>query len=132
MEVKTMTGAMLAFVGDAYYSLKVREMLMKQGINKSEKFHRLAVFYVSAHAQAFVLDSLLEKNQLSTLELDIVRRGRNVKSNSVPKKTSHAIYAKSTAFEALVGYLYLNGELERLNEIIAYCFLYRQEENANG
>ena len=132
MDVNTMTGAMLAFVGDAYYSLKVREMLMQRGINKSEKFHRMAIFYVSANAQAMILDKFLEKDFLSTIELDIVRRGRNVKSNTTPKKTTHAVYSKSTAFEALIGYLYLNNELDRLDEIMTCCFVYRQEDETNG
>ena len=119
MNVEAMNGAMLAFAGDAYYDLKVREMLVRRGVSKSHRFHQLAVSYVSAKAQAAVLMRLIDDGFLSDVELDVVRRGRNVKSGSIPKHTDMIVYRQSTAFEALVGYLYLAGEFVRLDELVA-------------
>ena len=127
-----MNGSMLAFVGDAYYDLKVREMLIRRGVSKSNRFHRLAVFYVSANAQSKILNQLIEEQFLSDSELEIVRRGRNVKSKSTPKNTDVIVYRQSTAFEALIGYLYLNGNTERLDEVINHCIEIRKEDEQDG
>jgi len=113
-----MNGAMLAFVGDAYFDLRIREVLIRSGVSKSGRFHRQTVFYVSAKAQASVLERMVAEEFLSSEEFDVVRRGRNVKSNTVPKNTDVATYAKSTAFEALIGFLYLSERWERLDEIV--------------
>ena len=134
MIVEAMNGSMLAFVGDAYYDLKIREMLIRRGINKPKKFHQLAVFYVSAKAQSKILQQLIDENYLSDEELDIVRRGRNVKGGSVPKNTNVIVYRQSTAFEALIGFLYLTKRISRLDEVISYCIdvIGEDEDNAKG
>jgi len=134
MNVEAMNGSMLAFVGDAYYDLKVREMLIRRGINKPNKFHQLAVFYVSAKAQSKILQQLIDENYLSNEELDIVRRGRNVKSGSIPKNTNVIVYRQSTAFEALIGYLYLTENFDRLDEVVSYCIdvIGKDEDNVTG
>jgi len=131
MNVEAMNGSMLAFVGDSYYDLKIREMLIRRGINKSKKFHQLAVFYVSAKAQAKILQQLIEENFLTDDELDVVRRGRNVNSGTVPKNTDVITYRQSTAFEALIGFLYLDGSVVRLDEVIAYCIDIRRKDEEN-
>ena len=131
MKVEIMNGAMLAFVGDAYYELKVRQMLMERSINKPKKFHQLAVFYVCAKAQAKVLQQLIEADYLTETELSVVRRGRNVNSGTVPKHTVVRIYRQSTAFEALIGYLYLNEDFQRLNEVISHCIELRRKDEEN-
>jgi len=128
MNIEAMNGSMLAFVGDAYYDLKVREMLIRRGINKSKKFHQLAVFYVSAKAQSKVLQQLIDEDYLTDEELDIVRRGRNVNSGTVPKNTAVIIYRQSTAFEALIGFLYLTERFERLDAVISYCIEVRGKD----
>ena len=115
MEVNQMNSTMLAFVGDSYYDLKVREMLCRRGINKPHRLHQLAVKYVSAHAQATTLAYLIEENLLTEKELEVVKKGRNTKSRSVPKNTDVLTYTHSTAFEALIGYLYLTEQAERLD-----------------
>ena len=134
MNIEVMNGSMLAFVGDAYYDLKVREMLIRRGINKSKKFHQLAVFYVSAKAQAKILQQLIEEDYLTAEELAIVRRGRNVNSGSVPRNTDVVVYRQSTAFEALIGFLYLSEKFDRLDAVISYCIELRgkDEENVEG
>ena len=131
MNSEAMNGSMLAFVGDAYYDLKIREMLIRRGINKSKKFHQLAVFYVSAKAQSKILKQLINENYLTEEELDIVRRGRNAKSGSVPKNTDVIIYRQSTAFEALIGFLYLTENFHRLEAVISHCIEIRGKDEQN-
>jgi len=134
MNIEAMNGSMLAFVGDAYYDLKIREMLIRKGVNKSKKFHQLAVFYVSAKAQAKILQQLIDEDYLTDEELNMVRRGRNAKSGSVPKNTDVIIYRQSTAFEALIGFLYLTEQFTRLDAVVSYCIEIRRkdEENVEG
>jgi ribonuclease-3 family protein len=132
MKIEEMNPSMLAFVGDSYYDLQIREMLIRRGINKSKKFHQLAVFYVSAKSQAAILQQLTEEEFLTTAELDIVRRGRNANSGSIPKNTDVIIYRQSTAFEALIGFLYLTKQTARLDEIITRCIEIRKEDEPNG
>lgn len=132
MKVEEMNPAMLAFVGDSYYDLQIREMLIRNGINKSKKFHQLAVFYVSAKSQAKILHQLVDEDFLTTLELDVVRRGRNANSGSVPKNTDVITYRQSTAFETLIGFLYLSKQFDRLNIIIDRCIKIRNEDEHNG
>lgn len=127
MEVKQMNSTMLAFVGDSYYDLKIREMLCRRGINKPKRLHQLAVKYVSAHAQATTLTYLIENHLLSDKELEVVKKGRNTKSRSVPKNTDVLTYTHSTAFEALIGYLYLTNQTQRLEEIVAYSIEFKGE-----
>jgi len=131
MDADMMNGAMLAFVGDAYYELKVREMLMKRGINKTHRFHKLSVFYVSAKAQSRILHALMDQEFLTAKELDIVRRGRNVKTGTVPKNTDTIAYRQSTALEALIGYLYLKEEWDRLDTLISQMIEIRKEDEEN-
>jgi len=131
MNVEVMNGAMLAFVGDAYYDLKIREMLIRRGINKAKKFHQLAVFYVSAKAQSKILQQLIEEDYLTENERSVVRRGRNVNSGTVPKNTDVKIYRQSTAFEALIGFLYLSEKFDRLNEVVTHCIELRRKDEEN-
>ena len=131
MNIQAMNGSMLAFVGDAYYNLKIREMLIRKGINKSKKFHELAVLYVSAKAQSRILQQLIDEGYLTIEELDIVRRGRNVNSGSVPKNTDVIVYRQSTAFEALIGFLYLTERFDRLEEVVSYCIEVRGKDEEN-
>lgn len=132
MNVEIMNGSMLAFVGDAYYELKIREMLVRRGINKSKKFHQLSVFYVSAKAQAKILQQLIDAEFLTEGEMDVVRRGRNVNSGTIPKNTDVLVYRQSTAFEALIGYLFLAQEITRLDEVVSYSIMLRRKDEENG
>ena len=107
----------LAYIGDAVYEVYVRTFIINDGAIKTNELHKMAsTKFVSAKSQAGILDKLLDS--LSEEELNIVRRGRNAHSNTIPKNADIADYKKATAFEALIGYLFLNGENERLEEII--------------
>lgn len=106
----------LAYLGDAYYELIVRSYLLKSGIRKVDNLQKLSVSYVSATSQANILKDILDK--LTDDELDIVKRARNYKRNTHPKNTDILTYKHSTAFEALIGYLYINNNIDRINELL--------------
>jgi len=117
-DVKQIKSLALAYMGDAIYEVYVREYLLKEGQVKPNQLHEYAISFVSAKAQAKAVHYLLDSEKLTEIELGVIRRGRNAKSGSVPKNTSVATYKYSTGFEALLGYLYLNEELSRLEELI--------------
>jgi len=107
----------LAYIGDAVYELYVRIHISKNGALKTNTLHRASIGFVCAKAQAGILDKIEES--LDEEELNIVRRGRNANSNTIPKNASVADYKKATAFEALIGYLFLKNDITRLEEIIS-------------
>ena len=113
--VRQMNPVVLAFVGDAAYTLYVRRRLaLSHGFHTGE-LNRLAAEQVSAHGQSGALERILPL--LTEEEEDIFRRGRNAKK---PTKSKHATvgeYARSTGFEALLGYLYLTGQTARIEEL---------------
>lgn len=124
-----MNALLLAYVGDAVYELYVRYHLLAQGIVRPNDLQKRAVHYVSAMAQAEVSRQI--QTQLSDKEQDILRRGRNRRSGSVPKRVSVTDYRASTGLEALIGFWYLSGEKERLNEMMK-LILERVEEASEG
>lgn len=117
METNTINSLVLAYLGDAIYEVYVREMLIKKGINKVNDLQLEAIKYVSAKGQAAVLTELTNNNYFSDEELDVIKRARNSKTSSHPKNTDILTYKHATAFEALIGYLYLKDK-NRLNETI--------------
>ncbi len=102
----------LAFVGDAIYGLLVRERLVLKANTSVGKLHRDSVQYVSAKAQAAVIDKI--ENVLTEEEDRIYKRGRNAAVNSIPKNANVSDYHKATGLEALFGYLYLSNRHERI------------------
>lgn len=107
----------LALVGDSVYDLYVRSRLVKKG-GRVKDIHKNAVRHVNAHAQAMALDRIEE--MLTEEEAGVVRRARNAKQT--PTKNADAgDYHKATAIEALLGYLYLTGQTERLNRFLSLC-----------
>ncbi len=124
MEVKQMKSLALAYMGDAVYEVFVREYLLKAGQVKPHLLHQQAVKFVSGKGQATVLLHWLDKDILSAEEKQIVSRGRNAKSGSIPKNISIQTYRYSTAFEALLGYHYLAKNEARLNELMEAAVMY--------
>lgn len=112
---KRLSALSLAFVGDAVFEVFVRERLVCRAQRPVSELHRASVEQVCARAQARYSERL--QPILSEEEQDILRRGRNAHSNHVPKNSDPADYHAATAFEALFGYLYLNGRLARLREL---------------
>ena len=118
-DAKMLSPLVWAYVGDAVYELFVRTTLTNNSNSKPHKLHIEAIKYVKAKAQANILSKISEK--LTDEEKDIVRRGRNTENHHVAKNSNVADYAQSTAFEALIGYLYLTKQDERLEQILKLC-----------
>ena len=119
---KQLNSLALAYMGDAVLETYVSYNLIQKGQVRPNQLHREATRYVSAKAQSSVLHRMMDEGYFSDEEMAIIRRGRNAKSGSVPKNTDVQTYHYSTAFEALIGSLYLAGNRERLEEIILYDF----------
>ncbi|WP_254844026.1 Mini-ribonuclease 3 [Virgibacillus dokdonensis] len=117
-DVKQLKSLALAYMGDAVYELYVREHLLQQGQVKPQQLHQQAIRYVSGKAQATVVRHWLKVDKLTAEEVRVVTRGRNAKSGSIPKNIRVQTYRYSTAFEALIGYLYLGNDKERLEQLI--------------
>ena len=106
----------LAYIGDAVFSLHVRTAMLSVEPNKVQILHTLLAQMASARLQALALFEL-ENAGLNEMEQAVVRRGRNAKGRA-PRSSSVAEYRSSTALEALLGYLYLCGQQERLKEAL--------------
>ncbi|SES17185.1 Mini-ribonuclease 3 [Salipaludibacillus aurantiacus] len=112
----------LAYMGDGVLDTYVRYRLISSGQVRPNKLHKEATQYVSAKSQAYILRALLDEGIFSEEELAIVKRGRNARSGTVPKNTDRATYNLSTAYEALIGYLYLTGREKRMDELVLKSF----------
>ena len=104
----------LSFIGDSVHTLFVREWCLSNSNSKMENYHTTASKYCKASSQAKVLSLL----NLTEEEKEIVRRGRNAKAKHQAKNATSADYTQATAFEVLIGYLYLSNNTERLKEVL--------------
>lgn len=119
--VADLNGIALAYMGDAAYEVFVRAHLLRNGLTKPNKLHHRATHFVSAKAQAWLIEQMEETKQLTTEELEFFKRGRNAKSHTTAKNTDVMTYRISTGFEAVFGYLYLSGQTQRLQELAEWC-----------
>ncbi|HHV60504.1 MAG TPA: Mini-ribonuclease 3 [Clostridiaceae bacterium] len=115
-DVKQFSPLVLAYVGDAVFELYVRTYLVSCGKASVHTLHIRSINYVKARAQAHIAHNILEL--LTDEEKDVLRRGRNAKSATVPKNADIGDYRYATGFESLIGYLYLTKQYERLNSIL--------------
>ena len=115
-QARNISPVTLAFVGDAVYSLYVRERLVLSTDFKTGELQKLASSEVSAHGQSRFLEELLP--MFTEEESDIFRRGRNAKKTTKSKHASVAEYNRSTGFEAVLGYLYLTGQYARIAQLL--------------
>ena len=114
-EACMLNGLQLAYIGDTVWETMVRLHMIMKGLNVNHMHHE-TIGYVNAHAQAEFLNMVI--GELNEQEMDIVRRGRNAHSrHTAPRNQNQEDYSASTGFEAMLGYLYLTGEHERLNTI---------------
>lgn len=113
-----MNPVVLAFIGDAVYSLFVREKVAFENDLKSGKLNEITANIVQAKAQARLIDLVLP--HLTQEEIDIFKRARNAKKPSHSKSAKISEYNKSTGFEAVLGFLYVTGNDERLNFILNF------------
>ena len=118
IDVNMMSPLTWAYIGDCVYELYVRQELINKTNLKPRRLHIEAIRYVKASKQAEILQKISDR--LTEEEKDIVRRGRNAENHHLPKNASVQDYMYSTAFEALIGYLYLTKKDERLKEILSY------------
>ena len=118
-DAKLLSPLVWAYVGDSVYELFVRTKLTNKSNAKPHKLHIESIKYVKAKAQADILKRI--QDNLTEDEKDIVRRGRNTENHHVAKNANVADYSQSTGFEALIGYLYLTKQDERLEEILNMC-----------
>ena len=121
LDVNLINGIALAFEGDAVYSLYVRRHLIFQGQTKPNQLHRLATKYVSAKAQASLITAMREAQLLTEKEEEIYKRGRNASTHTKAKNTDIITYKMSTGFEAVLGYLHMTEQIERMEELINWC-----------
>lgn len=116
--IKEINSLVLAYLGDTIYEDYIREYLINKKIGNVNDLQKESVNYVSAKAQAYFLEKLMDKNFFSEEELRIIKRARNHKNNSHPRNCDIITYKKATGLEALIGYLKLENKLERIDEIM--------------
>lgn len=115
-DVNQYSPLVLAYIGDAVYEVFIRTLLISGGNAPVHKLHKRSIDFVKAKAQSDVIHRILE--HLSPEEQDIVRRGRNAKSGTIPKNADVTEYKYATGFESLIGYLYLQRDYTRLIQIL--------------
>lgn len=118
-ELKLISPLTWAYIGDAVYELYIREYLINNTNLKPHRLHIESIKYVKAKAQADILERIEKK--LTDEEKDVVRRGRNTKTHSAPKNADLTNYMYATAFESLIGYLYVTKQEKRLKEVLSWC-----------
>ena len=118
-DVNMLSPLVWAYVGDGVYEMFIRMHLVNGSYAKPHKLHLESIKYVKAKAQAEILDKIMDS--LTEKEIEIVKRGRNAENHHTAKNATTAEYSHATAFEALIGYLYLTKEDERLKEILDMC-----------
>lgn len=106
----------LAYLGDAVYELVVRTIFVKRVNCQPQKLHHQVTAFVSAKAQAEMIEGLMD--ELTEEERAVYRRGKNSKPYTKAKNASMQEYLEATGFEAVMGYLYLREEFERMNELV--------------
>lgn len=115
-DIRAYSPLTLAYVGDAVYELVIRTVLVNRANRPANALHRMSIKYVSAGAQARIMEAL--QDRLTEEEAAVYRRGRNSKPHTTAKNASIAEYMKATGFEAVLGYLYLTGRTERMLELV--------------
>lgn len=111
----------LAYIGDGVYELFVRNKIVEEHPDmQPNKLHLLSIAHVKASAQSYSMTFI--EPLLNDDELAIYKRGRNAKSSTVPKNADVAEYRRATGFEALIGYLYLKKNNERLSELMEIAY----------
>lgn len=115
-DLRTYSPLALAYIGDAVFDLVIRTIVVERGNKSANNLHKKTVAYVNARVQARMIDAL--ESKLTQEELAVYHRGRNAKSYTTAKNASVIEYRKATGLEALCGYLYLDGQQDRLLYLI--------------
>ena len=115
-DIRTYSPLTLAYIGDAIFELVVRTVLIERKNTQAEKLHKAATKVVKAETQALMIEAL--KEDLTEEELAVYKRGRNAKAVTRAKNATMSEYRRATGFEALMGYLYLKGDMERMIKLV--------------
>lgn len=126
-----LNGIALAYLGDGVYEVFVREHLLGKGVTRPNQLQKQAVTFVSAKAQAKLIQKLQDDNLLSERELLFYHRGRNAKSYTKAKHTDVITYRMSTGFEAVFGSLKLDNQDQRISELAHWCIDEIEKEHAD-
>lgn len=126
MANKQYSASALAYLGDAAIELLVRERLVALGVSDAGRLNALSRKYVTCEAQSEAVDTIIAI--LTEMELQVYKRGRNSKSGTPPKYGSVAQYRRATGFEALMGYLHIEGMEERKRELFSAAYAHLTEE----
>jgi len=116
VDIKTYSPLTFAYIGDGVYELIIRSLLVMQGNTSVDKLHKRASKLVKASAQSAIIEELLPL--ITEEEANIFKRGRNAKSFTVAKNASMSDYRRATGLEALIGYLYLQGDMARAVDLV--------------
>lgn len=116
LDIRTYSPLTLAYIGDAVYDLIIRTMVVEHANRPANDLHRLTIKYVSANAQSKIVQALM--NDLTEEEQAVFRRGRNAKPHTTAKNATVADYMRATGFEAVLGYLYLTDNMQRVLELV--------------
>ena len=115
-DIRTYSPLTLAYIGDAIYELVIRTILVEKGNAQVNKLHKRASRLVKASAQSAMIEKL--KPYLTEEEMGVFKRGRNAKAATMAKNATMSDYRRATGFEALMGYLYLTEQWERMLELM--------------
>ena len=115
-DIRTYSPLTLAYIGDGIFELVVRTVLVERKNTQAEKLHKAATKIVKAETQALLIEAI--KEELTEEELAVYKRGRNAKAVTRAKNATMSEYRRATGFEALMGYLYLKGDMERMMKLI--------------
>lgn len=115
VDIRTYSPLTLAYIGDGIFDIVIRSVVVGKGNTKASQLHKHTSSIVKAHTQAIMIEAL--EPHLTEEEADIYRRGRNAKSPTMAKNATMADYRKATGLEALMGYLYLKDDFERVVEL---------------
>ena len=115
VDIRTYSPLTLAYIGDGIFDIVIRSVVVGKGNTKASQLHKHTSSIVTAHTQAVMIEAL--EPHLTKEEADIYRRGRNAKSPTMAKNATMADYRKATGLEALMGYLYLSDDFERVVEL---------------
>lgn len=120
MDIREINVLVLAYLGDTIYENYVRKYLVLLGIANVDALQKKAVLYVSAKAQAKFLKKLMDESFFNEEEMRVIKRARNNRSTSHPKNCDIITYKHATALEAIIGYLDLKGDRERIDKIMDF------------
>lgn len=128
LDAREFSSLALAYMGDCVYDLYVRTRVMEAGDRHVTDMHKDAIGAVCAASQAKSAHAMENENFLTDEEMAVLKRGRNAKSATVPKNADVIDYRWATGLEALVGYLYIEGRYDRLEEILDFAYLNKEDK----